>query len=200
VHYDHHGDPEDFPNSVFVVGAGALGVLKEGLHGKGGHQHFEPELLSRHRTVELSAPDDESGRADSVMGETSSVPNWRPLGPFPAAVDIFDDGSVYIVDMPGHLPGHINLLCRVSENRWICLCGDAFHDKRLLTGEKEIGTWCAKGVELCIHLDKKGAEESIKRLRQLMRSRDHGVDVELIAAHDEAWLAENQDGVFPGNL
>jgi ribonuclease BN (tRNA processing enzyme) len=33
VHYDHHGDPEDFEQSVFLVGPGSKGVLKYGAAG-----------------------------------------------------------------------------------------------------------------------------------------------------------------------
>lgn len=177
VHYDHHGDPEDFPKSEFVVGYGAMEVLKHGLGGIASHQHFEPDTLPDDRARELSDP---KGR------------EWKPLGPFPAALDLFNDGSVYVIDTPGHLPGHINLLCR-TKDRWICLCGDAFHDRRLLTGEKEIGTWeSAEGHTLCIHLDREGAAESIGRLRELEK-----MGVELIAAHEEGWWEENRAKGFP---
>ena len=95
------------------------------------------------------------------------------------------------------VPGHVNLLCRTGEEKWVCLCGDAYHDVRLLTGEKEIGTWeNDAGHTLCIHLDRASAEESIKRLRTL---KDLG-NVELIAAHDDGWLAENQSRMYPSHL
>jgi len=110
-------------------------------------------------------------------------------------MDLFGDGSVYVVDMPGHLPGHLNLLCR-TKDRWICLCGDAFHDRRLLTGEKEIGTWeNAEGHTLCIHLDKEGAAESIRRLRELQDKGGGGI--ELVAAHEEQWWETNKSKQFP---
>ncbi|GAB7348998.1 hypothetical protein MBLNU459_g7976t1 [Dothideomycetes sp. NU459] len=186
VHYDHHGDPEDFPQSTFVVGHGALDILEHGLAGKGSHQHFQADLFSGNKIVELPSP----------SGQDSQ---WRPLGPFPAALDFFGDGSVYVLDVPGHLPGHVNLLCRVGPDRWICLCGDAFHDKRLLTGEKDIGEWNdAEGNTFCIHFDKEGARKSIERLRELQQFE--GADVQLIAAHDEAWLEQNQQACFPGKL
>lgn len=180
VHYDHHGDPEDFPNAKFVIGNGAMSVLKNGLGGIASHQHFVPDTLPDERSSELSDP----------KGN-----DWKPLGPFPAALDLFNDGSVYVIDTPGHLPGHMNLLCR-TKHRWLCLCGDAFHDPRLLTGEKEIGTWTGlEGNTLCIHLDKDAAAESIKRLRELEKLG--GEQVELIAAHDEKWWEKNKLKQFP---
>jgi glyoxylase-like metal-dependent hydrolase (beta-lactamase superfamily II) len=180
VHYDHHGDPEDFPNAKFVLGYGAMDVLKNGLGEIASHQHFEPDTLPDDRSSELSDP---------------KGADWKPLGPFPAALDLFQDGSVFVIDTPGHLPGHINLLCR-TKDRWLCLCGDSFHDKRLLTGEKDIGTWTGpEGRTLCIHLDKESAAKSIERLRALQQTSDS--QVELIAAHDEIWWVENKAKQFP---
>ncbi|KAI9660332.1 MAG: hypothetical protein M1821_009682 [Bathelium mastoideum] len=200
VHYDHHGDPEDFPASAFVVGHGALAVLEHGLPGKGSHQHFEKDLLPAGRTIELPAPPDPRASADDTHREqrsTSAEIRWAPLGPFPAALDLFGDGSVYVIDTPGHLPGHMNLLCRIGPEKWVCLAGDAFHDKRLLTGEKEIGTWAGEGgVELCIHVDKEMARQSIERLREL--STVEGV--EIVAAHDVGWWERNKGKFFPRHL
>ncbi|KAF2231201.1 Metallo-hydrolase/oxidoreductase [Viridothelium virens] len=184
VHYDHHGDPEDFPESAFVVGHGAPDVLQHGLPGKGSHQYFQKDLLPRSRTLELPSP----------MSRDSK---WAPLGPFPAALDLFGDASVYIIDTPGHLPGHMNLLCRTGPQKWVCLAGDAFHDKRLLTGEKEIGTWQGEGGEdFCIHIDKDTARSSIERLRKLQEEEG----VEIVAAHDVGWWEENKGKLFPAHL
>lgn len=182
VHYDHHGDPDDFPNAQFLIGHGAMDVLKHGLGGIASHQQFEPDTL----------PEDRSGELSDPKGE-----EWKPLGPFPAALDLFDDGSVYVIDTPGHLPGHINLLCR-TQDRWLLLCGDAFHDRRLLTGEKDIGTWELHGHTLCIHVDREAAAESIRRLREFDEAT--GLDCELIAAHEEVWWERNKHKQFPATL
>lgn len=187
VHYDHHGDPEDFPNAIFLVGHGALDVLKHGLSGKGSHQHFDPNLLPEGRAEELPA----MGKKGRKSWE------WAEMGPFPAALDLLGDGSIYAIDTPGHLPGHVNLLCRTGPQSWVYLAGDAYHDSRLLTGEKEIGCWTDdSGETLCIHLDKSAASESIQRLRKLAENRD----VELVAAHDDGWYERNKARMFPANL
>jgi glyoxylase-like metal-dependent hydrolase (beta-lactamase superfamily II) len=160
-----------------------LHVLKHGLGAIASHQYFDPDTLPEDRSRELSDP--------------KSGEDWKPLGPFPGALDLFKDGSVYVIDTPGHLPGYLNLLCRTKE-RWLLLCGDAFHDRRLLTGEKEVGTWEGPHGVLCIHLDKEAAEESIRRLRQFQESA--GDDVELIAAHEDIWWEKNKHKAFPGTL
>ncbi|KAK8182043.1 beta-lactamase-like protein [Phyllosticta capitalensis] len=188
VHYDHHGDPTDFPNAHFIVGPGSLDVLRNGVAAGGSHQHFDSHLLPEERTEELPS----TLPVAKEFGSKSHW-DWQPIGPFPAALDLVGDGSMYVVDAPGHLPGHLNLLCRTGPWTWMCLAGDSFHDRRLLTGEKDIGTWEDEaGHTLCIHYDKKAAKESIERLCKL--AEDANVDV--VAAHDEEWLAENEDILF----
>jgi glyoxylase-like metal-dependent hydrolase (beta-lactamase superfamily II) len=160
-----------------------MDVLKNGLGGYASHQHFVPDTLPDDRSSEL--PDPNGGK-------------WKPLGPFPAVLDLFEDGSVFVIDTPGHLPGHVNLLCRTKE-KWVCLCGDAFHDRRLLTGEKEIGEFAnPHGHMICIHVDKEAAAESIRRLREF--GEGAGDKVEIIAAHEEVWWEENKHKKFPGTL
>lgn len=108
---------------------------------------------------------------------------WKPHGHLPHTLDVFGDGSLLIVDAPGHLPGHVNILAQISATHSVYLGGDACHDRRLLTGEKQIGEWDdAEGHVCCIHADRKGAEETIQRIRQLENE-----GVEIIFAHDVEW-------------
>ncbi|KAF2809403.1 Metallo-hydrolase/oxidoreductase [Mytilinidion resinicola] len=190
MHYDHHGDLEDFPTSEVIVGHGAWDITAHGLPSKGTHQHFDPHVLPKERTVELPP-----------VGSTSVAPEqrwkWDALGPLPAAIDLLGDGSVYVLDCPGHLPGHVNLLCRTGPTKWVCLCGDAFHDPRLLSGERDLGFWADEdGHSLCIHLDPEGARESIARLRMLQQLGG----IHVVAAHDEHWHKANQTYFFPNTL
>lgn len=74
------------------------------------------------------------------------------------------------------------------------LGGDACHDRRLLTGEKEIGEWQdAHGHICCIHADREAAELTIQRIRQLEQD-----GVEIILAHDDGWERDpkNQSRFF----
>ncbi|KAJ6455400.1 hypothetical protein C8R45DRAFT_1036258 [Mycena sanguinolenta] len=43
------------------------------------------------------------------------------------AVDHFGDGSLYLLDTPGHLPGHITALARVTATSFLVLGGDTYH-------------------------------------------------------------------------
>ena len=82
------------------------------------------------------------------------------------------------------------------------MCGDAFHDRRLLTGEKEIGTWElefeGRKHVCCIHVDQEAARESIRRLREFDEMT--GEECELIAAHEEDWWEKHKGKQFPGTI
>lgn len=228
VHYDHVGYPKDFfhTNTRFIVGPGALDLLS----GKtvldiGNHSVFEPDLLRLDRTIELPNP------PISALSSTTPLPpkseagldtplvfSWsrNPIAPFEHTIDLFDDGTIYIVNAPGHLPGHINLLVRVSTSplKFVLLAGDACHDIRLFTGECDIATWTDEtGKVCCIHYDIPRAKETIARLAKAQKEgiqvpvegapggKETG-QVEVIFAHNWEWeeKAIKEGRFWPGSL
>ncbi|KAF2133762.1 Metallo-hydrolase/oxidoreductase [Dothidotthia symphoricarpi CBS 119687] len=195
VHWDHIGEPRAFPTSTFVVGHGSRALLSSTPSSlRGGHSFFEFDLLPENRTVELSNPSIHGSKKHKAPGVLELDGPWQACGSLPHTLDVFNDGSLLIVDAPGHLPGHINLLAWVSPDHRICLAGDAFHDKRLMTGEKVIGEWDdAHGRVCCIHADRRKAEQTIDRIRTLEKE-----GVEIIFAHDVEWENElcNQTRFF----
>lgn len=210
VHWDHSGTPSDFPSSTFIVGHGSLDLLKNGSDpAKGSHAHFEPDMLQLERTVELPRVPSSPGIGDSAQTDNSDGAfrdlkqgDWRPLAHFPAAIDVFADGSVYIVNAPGHLQGHVNLLVRTGPSRWVYLAGDACHDRRILRGEVQIAEWKdAGGHSFCIHVDRPEAERTLQRIREVEAMQD-GAQVEVILAHDVEWIEkkENRERFWPGQL
>lgn len=48
------------------------------------------------------------------------------VGPFPAT-DFYGDGSLYILDTPGHWPGHVCALARTTPDTFVFLGGDMCH-------------------------------------------------------------------------
>jgi glyoxylase-like metal-dependent hydrolase (beta-lactamase superfamily II) len=46
------------------------------------------------------------------------------LAPFHAAFDLFEDGSIYAVSLPGHAAGHFGV-CFRAQGRWVFLVADA---------------------------------------------------------------------------
>jgi len=110
--------------------------------------------------------------------------NWTPIGPFEKAFDYFGDGSIYIVDATsGHIPGHINALVRTSpDGKWAFLAGDAAHDMRLITGEKEIGHYKGLDGEMaCAHENKEMAVDYMRRIGRLPE------EVSICISHDIHW-------------
>ncbi|KAI8625580.1 Metallo-hydrolase/oxidoreductase [Xylariaceae sp. FL1651] len=195
VHWDHIGEPRDFLRSVFVIGHGALDVLQGNSTAlRGSHSYFEPDLLDLSRTIELPDPTMGSGVGSETITLPISLPSsaatinfngpWKTFEDLPAVLDLFGDSSLYVVDAPGHLPGHFNLLVRTLGNdgnmAWVYLAGDACHDHRIVRGEKSISEWYdAHGQVCCIHADRSKAEETIERIRGLEKK-----GVEVILAHD----------------
>ncbi|KAF8908898.1 hypothetical protein CPB84DRAFT_1843260 [Gymnopilus junonius] len=96
--------------------------------------------------------------------------DWKPVGPFPRALDYLEDGSLYIVDAPGHLPGHINVLARTSsDGGWIFLAGDSAHHWSLITGEAQIAIGHPGHLNETADANKELAEEHIRRIRELWK-------------------------------
>jgi len=164
IHWDHVGNPDFFPNAKFFLGAEARSLIESGYPSDPGSDHLQATVPSE-RTTWL---------------EKSS---WTPIGPFERAHDYFGDGSLYVVDAPGHIAGHMNLLVRAdSHGGWAYLAGDSAHDARLLTAEKQIGHYhTVDGRPACVHADPEKAKDHIRRITQLP------ANVQVWLAHDPLW-------------
>jgi glyoxylase-like metal-dependent hydrolase (beta-lactamase superfamily II) len=200
LHWDHIGTPSDFTKSTFIVGPGSLDLLRHGgdVSKTGSHSHFERDLLPTERTIELPPPGRQSSQNTKIQLPGIANLQWKPIANFPHAIDIFEDGSLFIINAPGHLQGHINLLARTGPKNWVYLAGDACHDRRLLRGELSIAEWEKDGKVCCIHVDKGMTEETLERIKGLER----GGGVEVILAHDREWIDErgNEERFWPGKL
>ena len=200
--------------SSFVVGHGSMELLRGcGDQSTGGHAHFEADLLPEGRVVELpraetldpattmhGATNGATGEKDDRSMADLRSARWQPLAIFPQAIDFFRDGSLYLIDAPGHLQGHTNMLARIGPKKWIYLAGDACHDRRILTGEVGIATWeNDEGKVCCIHSDVDGTEKTLERIRALGLVSD---EVEVILAHDVDWVEDkaNEARFWPGAL
>lgn len=98
-HFDHTGQAAVFPKATLLIGAGDWDVLSKN-----------------------SAP----GQADP-----DAVAPWTKGGskvePVTGDKDIFGDGSVTMIELPGHTPGHYGLLVRLKETGPVLLTGDVSH-------------------------------------------------------------------------
>lgn len=233
VHWDHVGTPADFERATFVVGHGTLHLLDNGAPPHYPKDIFDPHLLPRDRTWEFpvsSLPLADFGPAGETMGnKAAAFPGrvWHELQTasgetlFPAVIDLFDDGSIYLIDSPGHLFGHMNLLARVGPSKWVYLGGDCCHDPRILTGEKGIALYddgTGSGHLRSVHVDTDVARTTVSRIQRLLpvdsTSHDHKeslrnivgsirisgaepIEIEAIVAHDGQWREKNKHRFFP---
>ncbi|PYI24874.1 Metallo-hydrolase/oxidoreductase [Aspergillus indologenus CBS 114.80] len=118
---------------------------------------------------------------------------WTPFGPFPNALDFLGDGSLWIIQAPGHMPGNLCACARLESGEWILLGSDCCHSRALLDGAKDFARLSLpEGGDFCLHTDLEAARDTVARVRDLKTRR--GVHVAL--AHDTSFIEDGQDPVL----
>ncbi|KAK5197433.1 hypothetical protein LTR92_003373 [Exophiala xenobiotica] len=195
IHWDHIGLPADYPSSKFIVGSGTLYILENGAP----HyplERIEKGALTVDRTIELPAVPGSDRKHMAATVQTDH--EWQSISTLPNAVDFFGDGSLWIIDAPGHIHGHVNALLRVGPDKWVYLGGDCCHDRRIITGEKQILEYDnGQGKLKSAHAELSKARKTIENVQELIRVNGEEA-VEWIVAHDWKWASENQNRFFPG--
>lgn len=101
------------------------------------------------------------GTVDGLFADKSALREWPfkddPSGRFEGILDIFSDGSLFAIHVPGHSPGHTAYLARTSDGS-VLIVGDASHTD---WGWRN----CVEPGEFNHDLD--GAAVSLKKLRVL---------------------------------
>ncbi len=102
-HFDHVGQVDQVQNATWIVQEDEYNDM------------FPPEGTERQVDPQLAAM-------------------WAAFGPMEAKTisgdhDVFADGSVKILEMPGHTPGHSVLLLDMPESGPVLLAGDLYHRK-----------------------------------------------------------------------
>lgn len=212
VHFDHVGDgaKAGFTNAELWVGPTTCTYARPGYP-----DHEDAPVLSENfptdgsrKIVEAYVSDvrlkkdgdsrvgkvahgKKEGKYEAVVLRDVGDDGWVGLGSFDRAIDIFDDGSAYLIDAPGHSPGHQMLLIRVTasaqsysstsssdEDSFVLLAGDCYHHPDLLKDpERTARPPYSKGS---MHADPEVAVETIHRT-QAFAHRDN---VWVMAAHD----------------
>lgn len=175
-HFDHVGNAPSFLTSQFVVGGDTRELFE---------QAYPEDPLSLY--AEDILPKD----------RTTYIDDWVPLGPFPRTRDFFGDGSLYLVDAPGHLPGHMNVLARTSaDGAWIYLAGDSCYHSKVSTGEARIAEGMPWDPDFCIHTNKGNTEETLQRIQEFSNLPR----TQIIFSHDLRWYEKNKGGAafWPG--
>jgi N-acyl homoserine lactone hydrolase len=150
-HFDHIGQAADFPQAKLLIGKGDFEVL-----GQPGHEarakFFSPWLQA-------------NANVEKISGDH----------------DLFGDGSVVMLDLPGHTPGHHGLLVQLPKRGAVLLSGDVVHLRENLA---------SAGVP-SFNTDRAQSLASMDRFTKLARN----LDATLIIQHEEQDVAKLP--VFP---
>lgn len=98
-HYDHTGQAKDFPRATLLIGQGDWqAITHDPPLGNANPEHFPAWIAG-------------DAKVETLTGDK----------------DVFGDGSVVVLSMPGHTPGHRALLVRLPETGPVLLTGDLAH-------------------------------------------------------------------------
>ena len=146
-HLDHTGQADVFPQARVLLGRQDIDALRA----REAPFYSEPERLSHW----LSG----AGRMDPVDGD----------------LDVFGDGTVVMLALPGHTPGHHGLLLRLPNTGPVLLCADTVHFAAQLVGR--VPSFNTSRAESLASIDR-------------VRSLANNFNAQLIASHDPADIAK----------
>jgi nucleoside-diphosphate-sugar epimerase/glyoxylase-like metal-dependent hydrolase (beta-lactamase superfamily II) len=163
---DHIGGLRDFPESRIICSKNAYAdtVGKSGLKAVAG------------RLLTGLLPEDFSARVLLLSDAEGPA-----IGPFEHSTDLFGDGSVVIVELPGHASGMIGAFVQTSDQGRVFLCADACWTR------KQIAQKGHDGVHRLLAKDKGAQEQVYERLRLLATQMP---DVKLLPSHCPAAAEE----------
>jgi len=140
-HWDHTGNSSIFPNATLTFGRGTQAYA---------------------RPAYPLNPDSYFLESTFVVGRTRELTDkdyTTHIGPFPHAHDFFGDGSFYLLEAEGHMPGHQVGLAH-TEKGFILLAGDACHHCCQLTAY-------ATRMSYAMHTHPTQAKETLSRMDEL---------------------------------
>ena len=141
-HADHTGQLTPFTNATLLIGKGDWD--------------------------QITSPTPMPGA--NVAGFKSWIDEKRKVEPLPGDKDVFGDGSVIVLRMPGHTPGHSGLLVRLKEMGPVLLSGDAVHFHE---------NYESNGVP-SFNFDRAATVASIERIKQMAAN----LKATLVIQHD----------------
>lgn len=177
VHFDHTGDCRKFPRAQLIVGPGTSAIAAPG-YPKNHKSPFPGEPFEHPSFRELSLEKD----------------TWVSLPHGLRGHDLFGDGSFYLVDTPGHMPGHLSGLARTGEDEWLLFGGDCCHHRDLLVETRPMSVTVGPGPNPSFHKDPVVAKETMAKIRAL---EDDGSTL-ILLAHDA--LLEGVMPEYPASL
>ena len=146
-HGDHIGQVGSFPAATLLIGSRDWDVLTKGPNPMANPAPFAPWITG-------------GGKVEPVAQDK----------------DVFGDGSVVMLNMPGHTPGHHSLLVRLKNKGPVLLTGDLSHFRENYDGD---------GVT-SFNTDRAETLASLDRFKKIARN----LKATVIIQHDERDLAK----------
>ncbi|HRE80712.1 MAG TPA: MBL fold metallo-hydrolase [Opitutaceae bacterium] len=159
-HADHVGGVRDFPHARFYYHQNALSVFEARSAWGQTRSAFLPELL----------PQDFKTRSLPLQASYFSPCSWSPAL---SGYDLFGDGSIVLISLPGHAPGHCGVYLQDQDGP-ILYAADAFWHHHELD-EAVAPAWLAR-----LFLDDNSAYRSTVSILRDLRGRS---DLRLLACH-----------------
>ena len=151
-HFDHTGQAADFPDATLLIGAKDIDTLKMEPLPAYAQGFADPKPLEHW----ISG----GGKVDAVTGDR----------------DVFGDGTVRMLMMPGHTPGETALLVQLANAGPVLLSGDVVHFAEQLDRDGVPG----------FNYDRSQTLASIDRLKKLVKN----TGAKLVIQHDPRDIAK----------
>lgn len=169
-HADHIGSLNDFPNAHFICHQDALADIKDKKGLKALLQGFLPGLLPSNFYERLST----IGQNETALASQ--------LAPFSMGFDVFNDGLIYAISLPGHAQGQIGLYFKAEQDTFL-IADSCWHQETF----KEL--IYPNGLTYLIHHDKKAYQLTIKKLHSLYQ---HNKNIDIIPSHCKHFRDQTQ--------
>ena len=112
-----------------------------------------------------------------------------PLAEDPTGLDLFGDGSVCAVGLPGHTLGHVGYRFRFADDTEIFYVGDAAFTNEHIGDRRPLGVFCRAAAF--------SVDQTLETLRSLRLYHDEHPDEQMICAHDFGWGERCLEGPTP---
>lgn len=89
------------------------------------------------------------------------------MASFTHAHDFFGDGSFYLVDAPGHMPGHLGAIAHTDDDEWVFMGGDCCHHRALLLDRRPMSVTVGPNGTKSFHANPDLAKQTISKVRAL---------------------------------
>lgn len=120
AHWDHcRPISTEFPNATAYFGPGTKEFCSPGYLASG-----EPDPEVEWDGRYFGKPEHVTERWAELQGD------WVPFASFKRALDFFGDGTFWIIDAPGHMPGNLCAAAKLQESgQWVILGSDCCHSQ-----------------------------------------------------------------------